>query len=199
MSEEFYSSGDAKFCPPDKSAHISAHNAVRFADEVRSATDRARRARHEQKVEESYQKAKKRAEKRGRELPPRDDYYNHWGYTYASKRHSPRPCPQDIYANKVALSVRPVDVSCWLLRWNVLRLRPVYGRRRRCLRFWDLRRRRRCGRSVWWPWRMFCCGWSEYPERIPFQNGRLPREVMGFALMSLMLTTRTGLQRWWMC
>ncbi|KAM3499984.1 hypothetical protein MY10362_006810 [Beauveria mimosiformis] len=81
VSEDFHTSGAAKLCPPDNSAHISAHNAVRFA-EIASTTEQARRARHAQKVEDEYQKARKRADKRGRELPPKDEYYNHWGYPY---------------------------------------------------------------------------------------------------------------------
>ncbi|OAA43412.1 alpha-ketoglutarate-dependent sulfonate dioxygenase [Beauveria brongniartii RCEF 3172] len=81
VSEDFHTSGAAKLCPPDNSAHISAHNAVCFA-EIASATEQARRARHSQQVEDEYQKARKRAGKRGRELPPKDEYYNHWGYPY---------------------------------------------------------------------------------------------------------------------
>ncbi|KAM3458239.1 hypothetical protein NHJ6243_007461 [Beauveria neobassiana] len=81
VSEDFHTSGAAKLCPPDNSAHISAHNAVRFAA-IASATEQARRARHAQRIEEEYQKARKRAAKRGRELPPKDEYYNQWGYPY---------------------------------------------------------------------------------------------------------------------
>lgn len=84
VSESFHTSGAAKLCPPDNSAHVSAHNAVRFAS-IASATEQARRARHAQKVDEEYQKAQKRAAKRGRALPPRDEYYNHWGYSYYGK------------------------------------------------------------------------------------------------------------------
>ncbi|OAQ95680.1 hypothetical protein LLEC1_06171, partial [Akanthomyces lecanii] len=81
VSEKFHSSGAAKLCPPDNSAHVSAHNAVRFAG-IASAVEQAKRGRHAQKVEEEYQKARKRAAKRGRDLPPKDEYYNHWGYSY---------------------------------------------------------------------------------------------------------------------
>lgn len=90
VAEQFYTSGAANLCPPDNSAHISAHNAVRF-DDAQSSTERARRARHEQKVEENYQKAKKRAEKSGRQLPPRDEYYSHWGYSYYSESRNTTP------------------------------------------------------------------------------------------------------------
>jgi hypothetical protein len=43
------------------------------------------RAVQNKRLEENYQKACKRAEKKGRKLPPKDQYYNHWGYSYASK------------------------------------------------------------------------------------------------------------------
>jgi hypothetical protein len=35
---------------------------------------------HQKKLEDNYEKARKRAKKKGRELPPRDDYYHYyWG------------------------------------------------------------------------------------------------------------------------
>lgn len=34
------------------------------------------------KMEENYKKAQKRAEKKGRKIPPRDEYYYYWGYPY---------------------------------------------------------------------------------------------------------------------
>lgn len=71
---------------PDASVHISAHNAVKNVDTggQRKTTKQAR-ARHEQRLEQNYQKAVKRAEKTGRALPPRAQYYDHWGYSYYSK------------------------------------------------------------------------------------------------------------------
>lgn len=90
VGEKFHSSGAAKLCPPDNSAHISAHNAVRFAG-AESVIERARRQRHEQKLEENYQKARKRAAKNGRELPPRDEYYTYWGSSYYSEFSRCRP------------------------------------------------------------------------------------------------------------
>ncbi|KAK2601781.1 hypothetical protein QQS21_004665 [Conoideocrella luteorostrata] len=82
--EKFHQSGQAKLCPPDNSAHISAHNAVRPIGS-RDMAINFRRSRQEAKLEENYQKARKRAEKKGRTLPPRDEYYNHWGYSYYSE------------------------------------------------------------------------------------------------------------------
>lgn len=43
------------------------------------------RAVQNKRLEENYQKACKRAEKKGRKLPPKDQYYSHWGYSYPSK------------------------------------------------------------------------------------------------------------------
>ena len=81
----------ANLCPPDNSAHISSHNAVRTIDEglvasnhVEKVQNRLRQIQNK-RLEENYQKACKRAEKKGRKLPPKDDYYNHWGYSYYSK------------------------------------------------------------------------------------------------------------------
>lgn len=34
------------------------------------------------RLEEGYKKAQKRAEKKGRTIPPRDEYYTHWGAPY---------------------------------------------------------------------------------------------------------------------
>ncbi|KAG6025481.1 hypothetical protein E4U41_001510 [Claviceps citrina] len=81
--EKFYQSGRAELCPPDNSAHISAHNAVHSSE----ADDRMTvlghmRLRQEMKMDQNYKKACRRAEKKGRSLPPREEYYTHWGYAY---------------------------------------------------------------------------------------------------------------------
>ncbi|KAF5124312.1 Glycine-rich domain-containing protein 1 [Metarhizium anisopliae] len=81
-AQDFYQSGRAGRCPPDNSAHISAHNAVRSADASRGPVSAYLRSRQEESLERNYQKAVKRAEKKGRTLPPRNDYYDHWGYSY---------------------------------------------------------------------------------------------------------------------
>lgn len=84
-TDEFYKSGRAKLCPPNNSAHISSHNAVRFREsEAGKRVTAAIRSRQQEKLEREYEKAVKRAEKKGRTLPPRDDYYSHWGYAYFS-------------------------------------------------------------------------------------------------------------------
>jgi hypothetical protein len=77
-------------CPPDNSAHISSHNAVRTSNEglvaashVEKVQNRLREVQNK-RLEENYQKACRRAEKKGRKLPPKDQYYDHWGYSYWS-------------------------------------------------------------------------------------------------------------------
>lgn len=80
VTQNFYDSGQANLCPPDKSAHISAHNAVRnqSLDKVKNYS----KERQQRQLEHNYEKARKRAQRKGRELPPRDQYYDHWGYQY---------------------------------------------------------------------------------------------------------------------
>ncbi|KAF5231633.1 hypothetical protein FANTH_13300, partial [Fusarium anthophilum] len=88
IADKFYESGAADMCPPDNSAHISSHNAVRTSNEglvaashVEKVQNRLREVQNK-RLEENYQKACKRAEKKGRKLPPKDQYYDHWGYSY---------------------------------------------------------------------------------------------------------------------
>ena len=93
LADNFYSSEAANMCPPDNSAHISSHNAVRVMDSsANKQVGAAMRARQEQKLEKEYQKACKRAAKKGRCLPPREDYYSHWGYAYFSKFQPGKVC-----------------------------------------------------------------------------------------------------------
>ncbi|KAF7543120.1 hypothetical protein G7Z17_g10998 [Cylindrodendrum hubeiense] len=85
IDEKFHTSGVANLCPPDNSAHISSHNAVKLDLSGETKADAVRRYAqdaHQRRLEESYQKACKRAEKKGRKLPPREQYYDHWGYSY---------------------------------------------------------------------------------------------------------------------
>ncbi|KAF5023479.1 hypothetical protein F66182_4479 [Fusarium sp. NRRL 66182] len=88
LADKFYDSGAANMCPPDNSAHISSHNAVRTVDEAMVASNQAEKVQNrfrqlqQKRLEENYQKACKRAEKKGRKLPPKQDYYTHWGYSY---------------------------------------------------------------------------------------------------------------------
>lgn len=88
LAESFHSSGAAELCPPDNSAHISSHNAVRSVQDPGILQTGRRRvqaqmaAMHRQRLDDAYAKAQKRAEKKGRKIPPRDQYYDHWGYPY---------------------------------------------------------------------------------------------------------------------
>ncbi|KAB5549504.1 hypothetical protein GE09DRAFT_966956 [Coniochaeta sp. 2T2.1] len=89
VAETFHNSGAASFCPPDNSAHISSHNAVKsFQDPSIPLTGRRKvqaqlAAIHRQRLDDAYAKAQKRAEKKGRKIPPKEQYYDHWGYPYA--------------------------------------------------------------------------------------------------------------------
>ncbi|KAI1082080.1 hypothetical protein F5B20DRAFT_534317 [Whalleya microplaca] len=85
ISESFHASGQANLCPPDNSAHISAHNSVKFqdVDKYRDSVRRRLHLSHQMHLDENYEKAQKRAKKKGRQLPPRDEYYYmYWGYPY---------------------------------------------------------------------------------------------------------------------
>ncbi|ORY57814.1 uncharacterized protein BCR38DRAFT_354067 [Pseudomassariella vexata] len=87
IAENFYTSGQANMCPPDKSAHISAHNAVKMdtdvsRDSIQAATYRSVHLAQVARIDENYKKAKRRAAKKGRTIPPRDEYYYYWGYPY---------------------------------------------------------------------------------------------------------------------
>ncbi|CZS98839.1 related to large-conductance mechanosensitive channel [Rhynchosporium agropyri] len=78
----FHDSGAAKLCPPDKSAHISAHSSVTMVENpLREAIVRIARKHHDRELEEAYMKASKRAKAKGRPAPERSEYYQGaWGY-----------------------------------------------------------------------------------------------------------------------
>jgi hypothetical protein len=82
--DKFYDSGAAKLCPPDNSAHISAHSAVKVAEsETRAKVFDAMRKRRQQELDTAYEKACKRARAKNRPVPTRDAYYyGPWGYPY---------------------------------------------------------------------------------------------------------------------
>ncbi|KAI1175598.1 hypothetical protein F4777DRAFT_598479 [Nemania sp. FL0916] len=84
-SDRFHDSGRAALCPPDNSAHISAHNAVQVTDidPIVSRVHLRLRLNNQKRLEDNYEKARKRAKKKGRELPPRGTYYDYyWGAPY---------------------------------------------------------------------------------------------------------------------
>jgi len=80
--QKFHDSGAAKFCEPDKSAHISAHSSVTMVENpLREEIIRIARKNHDRELEEAYQKACKRAKAKGRPAPERSEYYQGpWGY-----------------------------------------------------------------------------------------------------------------------
>lgn len=86
IEDAFLNSASANLHPPDASAHISSHNAVRtqYPPSKRNLQERLR-ARQLEKLERNYQKAVARAGKKGHKLPPREQYYDHWGYQYYSE------------------------------------------------------------------------------------------------------------------
>jgi hypothetical protein len=49
------------------------------------------RARQHQWFDQEYKKAAKRAEKKGRTLPPKKDYFSLWGISYTSECRSINP------------------------------------------------------------------------------------------------------------
>jgi hypothetical protein len=84
LTNAFYDSGAAKLCPPDKSAHISSHNAVQTNEDATLRSVRWRlRAMRKTQLEDAHIKACKRAKTKGRPVPTKDEYYyGAWGYPY---------------------------------------------------------------------------------------------------------------------
>ena len=87
MVDAFYDSGAARLCPPDNSAHISSHSAVKPLDTATQAAVSERlRQKQMNDLEAAYQKACARAAAKGRPIPQRRgaaDYYGGaWGYPY---------------------------------------------------------------------------------------------------------------------
>jgi Glycine-rich domain-containing protein-like len=84
VADKFHDSGAAKLCPPDNSAHISAHSAVKALESsTRAVVYDRMRARRQQELDTAYEKACKRAKSKGRPVPSRDAYYyGPWGYPY---------------------------------------------------------------------------------------------------------------------
>lgn len=81
--DRYEQSKEAASCDPTTSAHISAHNAA-HSDNT-ATRDQALvtlRAVWRNRLDDAYDRASKRAAKRGKKLPPRGEYYNNWGSTY---------------------------------------------------------------------------------------------------------------------
>lgn len=85
VNEAFYESGRADLCPPDNSAHISAHNSVTVTN-VDGVKNMVRTRKHEAahlRLLGDYKKAEERARKKGRKLEKRNAVNDHWGYGFA--------------------------------------------------------------------------------------------------------------------
>ncbi|SPO00748.1 related to large-conductance mechanosensitive channel [Cephalotrichum gorgonifer] len=78
--DAFHSSGAAQRCPPDNSAHVSAHSSVNIAKIA--AMVRAE-ARYRANLTTEFERARKRAAKKGREIESEKEYYDHWGQRYS--------------------------------------------------------------------------------------------------------------------
>ena len=74
VADQFHQSGAARFCPSDKSAHVSAHNAVR------TSVSASAEARFNKELGRQFLKAQKRAAQKGRSIPSKREYHDHWGY-----------------------------------------------------------------------------------------------------------------------
>ncbi|TID07698.1 Glycine-rich domain-containing protein 2 [Colletotrichum higginsianum] len=68
-------------CHPSSSAHISAHNSCLSSSPLHRGRE-FQRAIWKSRLDDGYERAVKRTAKRGRKLPPKEEFYDHWGKTY---------------------------------------------------------------------------------------------------------------------
>lgn len=89
MNDAFHRTAASSYHPPDRSAHISAHSATyMFSSDVRDRVGEQARARLASLLDYHYARACRRAARRGRTIPPRQDFFgDHWGYAYHT--HAP--------------------------------------------------------------------------------------------------------------
>lgn len=143
---------------PKKCVHISAHNAVRPADDAKYTAEAQIQA---DKLEAAYQKACARAEKKGAPPPKRDDYY--WSTAYGKPPfatsdgqkvvtdHSYRL--PNLYPRLLSLPLHALH-ACLLP--CLPRLHGSVARSRRFLCCWHL-----LGLCFgWWVWSWRLCWWS---------------------------------------
>ncbi|TEA13203.1 hypothetical protein C8034_v003071 [Colletotrichum sidae] len=79
---------------PTTAIHVSNHNAVRSNESaVRKRYRSHARVVYKTRLDDSYERAYKRAAKKGKTLPPREEYYCHWD----SKYHLYGPCAYPAY------------------------------------------------------------------------------------------------------
>ncbi|UKZ86598.1 uncharacterized protein TrAFT101_002424 [Trichoderma asperellum] len=92
LSDTFHASGEVETHSSSKSAHVSFHNAVQTIETADRKKVTARvRVRQRQWLDQEYKKAAKRAEKKGRTLPPKKDYLSQWGTNFIM--NGPYPFP----------------------------------------------------------------------------------------------------------
>jgi hypothetical protein len=92
---------------PLKSAHISAHSAVRDVD------GEAKASVHAAKLDKAYQKACAKAKKKGTREPTRDDYYAayYWGYPMYMPMYYPYAVPVGVGGGGDCYSATPCAYS----------------------------------------------------------------------------------------
>lgn len=89
LSDTLHASDGAEAHSSGTSAHVSFHNAVKTIETAGRKKITARvRARQHQWLDQEYKKAAKRAEKKGRTLPPKEDYFSLWGTNYTRECRS---------------------------------------------------------------------------------------------------------------
>ncbi|KAF4847989.1 hypothetical protein CGCSCA4_v005236 [Colletotrichum siamense] len=87
----------AKPSAPGAEVHISAHNAVLSKENGgRKALRYQQRQICKHRMDGAYERAAKRASKKGVKLPKPEEYYNHWGSTY--HRYGPNMYPAHLTA-----------------------------------------------------------------------------------------------------
>jgi hypothetical protein len=150
-ADEFYKSGAADLCPPDNSAHISAHNAVPAVyDPTMTLIQNRLAVSRRKQLDEAYEKACKRAIKRGRPAPKKDEFVaDHYGVGYASTYpYTMLYMTVCDYSFPSELNSRGMLANlCLALHVSVrLILYPDGTGHVWCLCQWDLRRHGRC----WW-------------------------------------------------
>ncbi|KAL2876249.1 hypothetical protein SGCOL_008422 [Colletotrichum sp. CLE4] len=78
--DSFDKATSTQVCTPSNSIHISAHNSVRTdGSATHNIAHRQLRAAWRMRLDDAYERAKKRSAKRGKTLPPKEEFYNNWG------------------------------------------------------------------------------------------------------------------------
>ncbi|KAK1971066.1 hypothetical protein LY78DRAFT_166705 [Colletotrichum sublineola] len=113
--DNFNNSPAAAACDPSSSAHISAHNACHT--DASSPLNKARgfqRSVWASRLDDGYERAVKRAAKRGKKLPPKGEFYDHWGSKYFQYApfSSPAYLTTGIYAAGTASVLNGSWASC---------------------------------------------------------------------------------------